>query len=280
MLILDRSIVLAHAGRTWDEEGGLDSGLAIGEVALLGGAALLTSILSAVVGMAGGITLLAVMLLFLPPLVAIPLHGLIQLASNSSRAVIQREHLRWGIIGRFGVLLLPMGFVGLALARRVPPNELKALIGLFVLVATWRPAWLLFGSHPEATDPNRRFFLLGGVAGALNVTIGATGPLIAPFFLNLGLTRFSLIGTKAACQSLGHLAKTAIFGAVGFVFLDYLPLLASMIPLVIVGTWIGSRVLDRVNEQLFVRLYRTVLTLIALRLVIDALWDPIRSLGA
>ena len=49
-------------------------------------AAFATSILSAVVGMAGGITLLAVMLLFLEPLAAIPLHGVIQLVSNSSRA--------------------------------------------------------------------------------------------------------------------------------------------------------------------------------------------------
>jgi uncharacterized membrane protein YfcA len=270
--------VRRHARQAASEECVLEPGLAIGEIALLGVAALLTSILSAVVGMAGGITLLAVMLLFLPPLVVIPLHGLIQLASNSSRAVIQRQHLRWGIIWRYGVLLLPMGFVGIALARRLPPNELKALIGAFVLVATWRPGWLLFGRHPEATDPNRRFFLLGGVVGALNVTIGATGPLIAPFFLNLGLTRFALIGTKAACQSLGHLAKTAVFGVVGFVFLDHLLLLALMIPLVIIGTWIGSRVLDYVNEQIFVRLYKTVLTLIALRLVVDAISEPIRSL--
>ncbi len=36
-----------------------------GEIAILAGAALLTATLSAVVGMAGGITLLAVMLLFL-----------------------------------------------------------------------------------------------------------------------------------------------------------------------------------------------------------------------
>ena len=52
-------------------------------------AALATSMLSAVVGMAGGITLLSVMLLFMEPLVAIPLHGVVQLVSNGSRTVIQ-----------------------------------------------------------------------------------------------------------------------------------------------------------------------------------------------
>ena len=41
------------------------------ELGVLAAAALATSVLSAVVGMAGGITLLTVMLLFLDPLVAI-----------------------------------------------------------------------------------------------------------------------------------------------------------------------------------------------------------------
>jgi len=277
---MTRSIVDAtrRSHRRVGKEGALDSTLALSEIALLAAAALLTSMLSAIVGMAGGITLLAVMLLILPPLVAIPLHGVIQLASNSSRAVIQRRHLRWGIILRYGILLVPMGFVGLELAQSLPPRGMKAMIGIFVLVATWRPKLLLFGRHPEAADPNRRFLLLGGVAGVLNIAIGAVGPLIAPFFLNLGLTRFALIGTKAACQSLGHLAKTAIFGIAGFVFFDYLPVLALMIPLVIAGTWIGSHILEYVNEALFIRTYKVVLSLVALRLVIDAFADPILAL--
>ena len=95
--------------------------------AVLALAALATSILSAVVGMAGGITLLSVMLLAVEPLVAIPLHGVVQLVSNSSRAVIQRGHLRWDIIGRFCVFLLPMGFVGLAIAQALPAAPFRTI---------------------------------------------------------------------------------------------------------------------------------------------------------
>lgn len=230
-------------------------------------AALLTSILSAIVGMAGGITLLAVMLLFYEPLVAIPLHGVVQLVSNSSRAVVQRRHLRWGIIVRYGVFLLPMGFVGLWLAEALPPGATRVLIGVFVLVATWLPGALLLGTHPEKTDPNVRFLGLGATVGLLNVTIGATGPLIAPFFLNLGLTRFQLVGTKAACQTLGHVTKLIVFGVAGFAYGAHAALLALLCAMVVAGTWIGSRLLERVNERVFVRLYKTVLTLIALHLI-------------
>jgi uncharacterized membrane protein YfcA len=244
------------------------------ELSILCATALATSILSAIVGMAGGITLLSVMLLFMDPLVAIPLHGVVQLVSNGSRAVIQRRHVARGILWRYGLLLFPMGFVGLAVAQALSPSHLRLWIGCFVLLATWAPGWVLLGTHPERIDPNRRFFALGGVVGVLNVTLGATGPLIAPFFLNIGLERQGVIGTKAACQTLGHLAKIAIFGFAGFAFREYWIPLALLSVLVIAGTAIGSRWLEYVDERWFTRLYKTVLTVIALRLVVGGLSLP------
>ncbi len=246
------------------------------ELAVLGIAALLTSILSAIVGMAGGITLLSVMLLFLEPLAAIPLHGVVQLVSNSSRTLIQRKHVERRILARYAILLLPMGFAGLAFARSLSPETAKLLIGAFVLLATWAPGLLMLGTHPERVDRSRRIFLLGGVIGFVNMTVGATGPLIAPFFLNLGLSRQGLVGTKAGCQALGHLAKIAVFGVAGFAFQHHLGPLALLCAMVIVGTWIGSRLLNRVSERAFIRLYQSVLTVIALRLVI---WDGLAVLG-
>jgi uncharacterized membrane protein YfcA len=236
-------------------------------LAVLAGAAFASSILSAVVGMAGGITLLSVMLLFVDPLIAIPLHGVVQLVSNSSRAVIQREHVDRRIVVPYGALLLPMSFLGVAFAQLLPAQLTRTMIGVFVLVATWVPGLVLLGSHPERVEPTRRFLGLGAVIGFLNPTIGATGPLIAPFFLNLGLSRHGLVGTKALCQSLGHVAKIIAFGVAGFAFASWLAPLALLCVMVIAGTWVGSRLLDHVSEVWFTRLYRTVLTLIALRLI-------------
>jgi len=238
------------------------------DLAILAVAAFATSILSAVVGMAGGITLLAVMLLFLEPLAAIPLHGVIQLVSNSSRTAIQRRHVDLHILWRYSVLLIPMSWVGIHLVSALPAAATRVIIGIFVLIATWFPGWLLLGTHPEKTNPGRRFLVLGGVVGVLNMTIGATGPLIAPFFLNLGLDRRALVGTKAACQTLGHLVKIALFGIAGFAFAPHLPLLVIAGACVVAGTWLGSRILERVSERFFRHLYVGVLTAIALRLLI------------
>jgi uncharacterized membrane protein YfcA len=216
------------------------------------------------------------MLLFFEPLVAIPIHGVVQLVSNSSRTYVQRKHVDWTILWRYSVMLVPMGFVGIEVAQALPPNVTRALIGIFVLIATWRRGWLLIGTHPERADIHRRFFFLGAVVGLINMTIGAAGPLFAPFFLKIGLSRQAMIGTKAACQAVGHLVKIAIFGIAGFVFAEYAIPLALLSVSVIAGTWIGSQVLESVNERWFTRLYKGVLTLVALRLVV---WEGLAWLG-
>jgi uncharacterized membrane protein YfcA len=235
-------------------------------LALLCGASVATGALSAVVGMAGGITLLALMLLFMDPLVAIPIHGVVQLVSNLSRTVAQREHVRWSLLACFGAPLLPMAFAGIALSRLVPRSAAEIAIGVFVLVATWRPAWLRFGRIGRG-GPERRMLAAGSVVGFFSTTVGATGPIAAPFFLRLGLDRRGLIGTQAASQTLQHLAKIAVFGAVGFAFRDFALPLAALSATAIAGTWLGTRLLDRVSEADFRALYMGVLTVVALRLV-------------
>ena len=243
----------------------LAPGLDLATAALLCAAALVTSALSAVVGMAGGITLLALMLLFLDPLVAIPVHGWIQLASNGARATVQRHHVAGDIVARYALLLLPGAALGLAVARALPEEGLRLAIGVFVLGATWRPGWLLLGAHPERLARGPRFVGLGAVAGVLNMTV------IAPFFLGLGLSRQALVGTKAACQAAGHLAKGLVFGVGGFALAPWLPFLAAALAASVLGTWAGSRLLERVSERGFELLYKAVLTAIALRLVVGEL---------
>ncbi len=237
-----------------------------GELATLSVTVFVTAVLSGVLGMAGGITLLAVLLLYLPPLVAIPLHGVIQLVSNGSRVVAQRRHARFDWIGWYVLPLLPAGLLGLSVAKALPETVLEGAIGGVVLLATWLPRSRGDGAA-NALRPRLRFFALGSCSGFLNMVVGATGVLIDPFFLGLGLSRQALVGTKAACQALGHLAKVGLFGATGFAFAEYAPLLALGSACAALGTWLGSRLLDRLSEASFLWLYRTVLTGLALRLV-------------
>ena len=244
--------------------------MATGELAAIGATVFATAVLSGVLGMAGGVALLGVLLLYLPPLVAIPLHGAIQLVSNGSRVVAQRQHARFDWIGWYTLPLIPAGLVGLQVAQALPEAALEGAIGAVVLLATWLPK-RSGAAGAAAGRPRMRFVTLGGCSGFLNMVVGATGVLIDPFFLGLGLTRQALVGTKAACQAIGHLVKVGLFGAAGFAFAEYAPLLALGAACAAAGTFVGSRLLDKLSEESFLWLYRTVLTGLALRLVWTAL---------
>lgn len=237
------------------------------ESLVLWGVSALTAGVSAVLGMAGGIMLLAVMLLFLEPAVAIPVHAIAQLASNSSRSLLHWRTVRRDLFFPYLVLLVPAGMLSVPLIQRANPDLLRLAIGLFVLVATWRRDWLLLGLDPGRIPTFPRFTLVGGVSGLLGPVVGATGPFIAPFFLGLGLSRFELIGTTAACQAAGHLVKLALFGSGGFDFAAHAVLYGGMIVAVVVGTSLGTRLLHRIPESVFPAIYKTALTLVAARLV-------------
>lgn len=63
-----------------------------------------TAAISATFGLGGGIAMLLALLLVIPPIIAIPVHGIIQASSNAGRAWLMRRHilrdlLRWFIPG-------------------------------------------------------------------------------------------------------------------------------------------------------------------------------------
>ena len=257
------------------------AGLNPQEISILAGAALATSMLSAVVGMAGGIILLSVMLLFLDPLVAIPLHGVIQLVSNGSRTFIQRAHVRWSIIGSMAVLLLPMSIVGLYIARALSPPVARLLIGVFVLAATWAPALLLLGTHPERTRAppalpaprrRRRHRQHDGRRGRSPDRSLLSQPGTQPS------EHRRHQGRQPGAGAPGEDRRVRIRGLrLPGVRAARWPCCALM---VVAGTWIGSHLLEYVSDVWFTRLFKTALTLVALRLVIWeglALLAPIRG---
>jgi len=229
-----------------------------------------TSALSAVLGMAGGMLLLGALLLVTEPLVALPLHAVVQAVSNGSRAVHQARHVDWGIAASFMWPLLPAGALGLALAERLPPDALRLAIAAWVLLATWRPAWLPGPTRAGVRAP-RRFALLGAVLGFLNVNVGATGFAAQPWFLAAGLPRQAVIGTGAVCQLAGHLAKILLFGAAGFAFAGFAAPLVALSAASLAGTRAGTFLLHRLDERPFRQLSRALLTLLALQLLLEGL---------
>ena len=213
-------------------------------------AAFITSSISAVLGMGGGIILLGIMAIIIPEgYVVVALHGIIQLVSNFTRSFVFRQHIKKDIIRQY----LPGAVLGLSLsaliifllitlfqvesAKEIKIDFLKPIIGIFIL-------WFLFGRRPQPKDDHPNFFGVGMVSGITTVFIGATGPLIAPFFIKGKLTKETIIANKAICQAISHAGKIPLF--ILFFQFDYFAELDVLLPLVVavfIGTNFGKQIL-------------------------------------
>ena len=101
-------------------------------------AAFATALLSGVFGMAGGLVLMGVLALILPVQAAFVTHGVLQLAANGWRALIQRNHIRWAVIGWYGLGSLVAALVLLLLAFSPSRALLFLCLGLTPLLTSPR----------------------------------------------------------------------------------------------------------------------------------------------
>ena len=79
-----------------------------------------------------------------------------------------------------------------------------------------------------------------------------------------------MIGTKALCQASAHVVKLVAFSTVSFAFGDHLDLIAPMALAVVGGAYTGKRAVGALSEDTFRRVFRALLTVLALWLIIRA----------
>ena len=224
-------------------------------------ASFFTSALTASFGIGGGVALMALMGTVLPVASLIPVHGLVQLGSNSGRAWHQRMQVLWRALWPFLAGAAIGAFAGAIVVVPLPDRPLKILLGLFILIVTWAkfPALATMGKPGTG--------IAGLVVAFLSMIFGATGPLIAALFEKTYSDRRQMVATNAAAMVLIHGLKVTAFAFAGFAFGDWLALIVAMIVSGYVGTICGTRLLCRIPEQYFRTGCKIVLSVLALDMV-------------
>ena len=225
-------------------------------------ASFFTSALTAAFGVGGGVAMLALMGLFIPVAALIPVHGAVQLGSNTGRAWHQRANVRLGIAIPFVIGSIVGAVGGAFFVVQLPDALLKLGLGLFVIAVTWTKI-------PGADRLGAAGLTLGSaVLAFVTMFVGATGPLLSAFFAQLFPDdRKALVATHAAGMTVQHALKIVVFGLAGFAFWQWLPLIVLMIGSGYLGTVYGTRLLERLPEQSFRRWFRIGITLLALDMI-------------
>lgn len=228
---------------------------------LMCGVSFIASFMTVSIGLGGGLLVMATMASVLPPQVLIPLHGIVQLGSNAGRAVMLRGHVLTYVIPPFLIGTIIGAAIGGNIVVSLPSSILQIVLGLFVLYAMWGPKL-------KASKPGKKaFFGLGLIGALVTMFVGATGPLVSPYAAASSDKRQEVVATHAMLMTIQHGFKIIAFGLLGFSFGPYVPLLCGLLACGLLGTWGGKHMLNALPEKLFRILLKTMVTLLALRLL-------------
>ena len=216
--------------------------------AILAVSALVTSFISGILGMAGGMILMGLLLAMMPVPAAMLLHGVTQLASNAWRAFLWRSAVDWRVFRQyaFGALSALAAFAVMQLVVSKPVTLI--VMGLTPFITLALPEKLHLNVERRGHS-----FACGIVCSALSLTAGVSGPILDVFFVRSRMTRQAVVATKAMTQSFTHMLKIAYFGGVVAIGGgDVEPWIGvMMVALAIAGTTLSRRVLDRMNDAMF-----------------------------
>ncbi len=211
-------------------------------------AALVASILAAVAGFGGAVIMLPVLVWSVGIRDAIPILTIAQLIGNLSRVVLNKRELKWRVVWRFSLGAVPAAVIGGIIFATAPAAALVRLLGVFlILMVVYRHT--RWGKNARLSL--KGFVPLGAASGILSATLGTVGPFAAPFFLSYGLVKGAYIGTEAMTTVIMHITKLGIYGRYALVGVHTLQIGLAIGVVMILGTYLGKRLLDRVPERVF-----------------------------
>src|SRR5579862_4533073 len=228
---------------------------------------LVSSFVSGVFGMAGGMILLGVLLNYFDVASAMILFSIIQFCANGWRAYQWRHYVRWPIFWQY-VVGAVLAFAAMYAVKFVPNKMMVYLsLGLMpfaieALPRTWRPN-IEWRGVP---------FVTGVLTTIVQVLAGVGGLFLDVFFQKSMLDRKTTNATKAVVQSLSHVIRAGYFGSIaGFAGVPLWACLPAIL-LALAGTSLAPFVIERMTDHGFRRWTRVVIFAVSTVYLVRGAW--------
>ncbi len=238
----------------------------------LGGATFFTGALTAIMGVGGGVMLLAIMASLLPGGAIIPIHGLAQSYSNGFRAGLNFSYIQWHVVTAFVAGMVIGTILAGLIIFQLDPGYIKTGLGFFIIlqVSGYFPASIFI--HPK-----QRFWS-AGMIGVMSMFFGAPGPLVATAIRQMGVEKRNYAGTHAAVMVILHGTKVLTFVGLGFAYTEYWPIIIAIIIGSSCGTFLGQQLMNRLSAPVFKKALTYTLIAVGLQLVLSGFYTIYLSL--
>jgi uncharacterized protein len=227
-------------------------------IAVIGSTIVFSSFVSGVFGMAGGMVLLGVLLVYFDVATAMVLFSITQLGTNGLRTLHWRAFVRWRIFWGYAF----GGLLAFAVMRYLAFVPDKAWV--YILLGAMP---FMVQALPERGRPSIEWsgvpFVSGIFTTVMQFMAGVGGLFLDIFFQKSQLDRKTTNATKAVTQTYSHILRGAYFGSLagwGDLTLEiWLPALA----LAMVGAAAAPFVLERMTDHGFRRWTRVIIYTLA-----------------
>ena len=226
-------------------------------------ASFIAATISGAAGFGGALVLLSVLTNIVGIKAAVPILTIGQIFGNASRVWFGRYELKWKPIVYFLLAAIPLTILGSYLFTGIDSNKIKFGVGVFlILLVIYRRSIIKKISLGE-----KGMILGGGLTGFISGLAGSAGPLGAAFFLGLNLTATAYIASEAFTALTMHLTKTIVYNKyalVGWTELYYGIFIGAAM---ILGSWTGKKIIEKLSREKFILLVEILLVISGLQLI-------------
>lgn len=185
-----------------------------------------------------------------------------------------RQHASWGTLLRLFPAVVAGVLVGVVFVDRVDDTVMRRTIGVILLmlvavhVLQRRQGGLLSARDSSGLRHRVATAGYGTLAGFTTMVANAGGAVMSLYLLSAGLTMLGFLGTTAWFFFLVNLFKVPFSIGLGLITLPSLLLDLALVPCVLVGAYVGRKVIRRIDQARFeslVLLFTVVSTVPLLR---------------
>jgi uncharacterized protein len=216
-----------------------------------------------------GSTLIAVPLLahLFPLTFVIPMMVILDCIGSISMGVRLRADVNRHELAPLLPFMIVGMLAGLIVLLRTPGHILLAVLGVFVLAYG-----VLYASRKEAVIRLARWSAvpIGLFAGTTSTTFGVGGPIYVMYLTGRGATPAQIRATMPVIFILTTIARIVIFAGAGLFSAEVLMTAAALLPVMVLGMWLGNRLHLNLSRDHLVRVVGALLILSGISLIARA----------
>lgn len=225
--------------------------------------------LSTISGGGGALMLIPFLNFFIGTSQTAPVLNLGAFISRPSRIIIFWKNIVWRVFWYY----VPSAILGAILAAylftEVKIVWLQIIIGLFLISTFFQ---YRFGKKERSFNVHLWYFIpLGFIISIIGTFTGGMGPVLNPFYLNAGITKEELIGTKAVNSFFLGLAQVSSYSFFGLLTKE-LWIYGIILGLgATIGNLIGKKLLRKMTNKAFRSLVIYIMVISGIVLLVKAL---------